>query len=126
MYSQTKPVTAAVLMTLFEDGAFMLDEPSSKWLPGVREPEGAVACHRPRSACAFRTVAAGAVEAARREITIFDLLTMTSGVAVDVAYARHWPTFRAAWEGTGFAPGDTQFQRSHQLTTTTLVVALAA
>ena len=27
MYSQTKPVTAAVLLTLFEEGAFLLDEP---------------------------------------------------------------------------------------------------
>ena len=39
MYSQTKPVTAAVLMTLFEDGAFMLNDPISKWLPEFANPK---------------------------------------------------------------------------------------
>ena len=55
-----------------------------------------------------RTV--GGIEAARREITIFDLLTMTSGVAsMSRTPAVHWPTLRGAWEGSGFAPGDTRF-----------------
>ncbi len=38
MYSQTKPVTAAVLLTLFEDGAFLLDDPVSKWIPEFAKP----------------------------------------------------------------------------------------
>ncbi|MYE12060.1 MAG: serine hydrolase, partial [Gammaproteobacteria bacterium] len=39
MYSQTKPVTAAVVMSLFEDGAFHLNEPVSKWLPEFENPQ---------------------------------------------------------------------------------------
>ena len=42
MYSQTKPVTAAVVMSLFEEGAFFLDEPVSKWLPEFENPRVAV------------------------------------------------------------------------------------
>ncbi len=39
MYSQTKPVTAAVLMTLFEDGAFLLDRAGVEMDTGIRESE---------------------------------------------------------------------------------------
>ena len=45
MYSQTKPITAAVLMTLFEDGLFLLDEPVSKWIPEFANPK-VVAYHQ--------------------------------------------------------------------------------
>ncbi len=38
LYSQTKPMTAVVLMTLFEEGAFLLDEPISKWIPEFAKP----------------------------------------------------------------------------------------
>ena len=108
MYSQTKPITAAVIMALFEEGEFFLDEPVSKWLPEFAEP--VVATHlaakeRTRSGLAF-----GDVAKARREITLFDLLTMTSGLPwfgrTPVAY---WPTLEPAWEGTGFAPNDERF-----------------
>jgi CubicO group peptidase (beta-lactamase class C family) len=107
MYSQTKPVTAAVLLTLFEDGLFLLDEPVSKWIPEFANPK-VVAYHQAEERVRGRTVAG--FEAARREITIFDLLTMTSGVAsMSRTPAVHWPTLRGAWEGSGFAPGDTRF-----------------
>ena len=33
LWSQTKPMTAVVLLALFEDGEFLLDEPVSKWIP---------------------------------------------------------------------------------------------
>ncbi|MYE05903.1 MAG: beta-lactamase family protein, partial [Chloroflexi bacterium] len=33
MYSQTKPVTAALTMQLQEEGVFYVDEPITKWLP---------------------------------------------------------------------------------------------
>ena len=123
MYSQTKPVTAAVLLTLFEDGAFLLDEPVSKWIPEFANPK-VVAYHPAHERVRGRTVAG--FEAARREITIFDLLTMTSGLpAMGRTPAVHWPTLSPAWEGTGFAPGDTRFNDpSHDYDD--LVVALAA
>src|SRR6476646_238776 len=98
MYSQTKPVTAAVLLTLFEDGAFLLDEPVSKWIPEFANPK-VVAYHQAHERVRGRTVAG--FEAARREITIFDLLTMTSGVAaMSRTPAAHWPTLKGAWEGS--------------------------
>jgi CubicO group peptidase (beta-lactamase class C family) len=107
MYSQTKPITAAVLMTLFEDGAFLLDEPVSKWIPEFANPK-VVAYQQAPERVRGRTL--GGIEPARREITIFDLLTMTSGVAaMSRTPAAHWPTLKGAWEGTGFAPADTRF-----------------
>ncbi len=123
MYSQTKPVTAAVLLTLFEEGAFLLDEPISKWLPEFANPS-VVAYHQARDRVRGRTVAG--VEPARREITIFDLLTMTSGLpSMGRTPAVHWPTLVRAWEGTGFAPGDTRFN-DPALNYDELVAALAA
>ncbi len=123
MYSQTKPVTAAVLLTLFEEGAFLLDEPISKWLPEFANPK-VVAYHQAPDRVRGRTVAG--IEPARREITIFDLLTMTSGLpAMGRTPAVHWPTLSRAWEGTGFAPGDTRFN-DPTLNYDELVAALAA
>src|SRR5215472_9063095 len=108
MYSQTKPITAAVLLTLFEEGAFLLNEPISKWIPEFANPK--VVAYQPATE-RVRTPAAAVrgVQAARREITIFDLLTMTSGLpSMARTPALYWPTLSRAWEGTGFAPGDTR------------------
>ncbi len=108
MYSQTKPITAAVLMTLFEDGLFLLDEPVSKWIPEFANPK--VIAYPQAHERVRGGLTLGGLEAARREITIFDLLTMTSGVAANSRTPTlHWPTLRGAWEGTGFGPGDTRF-----------------
>lgn len=124
MYSQTKPMTAALLLTLFEDGLFLLDEPISKWLPEFANPR-VVAYPQAQERVRGGGIVGGLV-AARREITIFDLLTMTSGLpSLSRTPANHWPTLSRAWEGTGFAPGDTRFNDppgTHE----DLVVALAA
>ena len=40
MYSQTKPVTAALTMQLQEEGVFYVDEPITKWLPEFRQSPG--------------------------------------------------------------------------------------
>src|SRR5262245_5880653 len=125
MYSQTKPVTAAVLMTLFEEGAFMLNDPISKWLPEFANPK---VMDLPRSKDRVRVppAAAGTVQTARREITIFDLLTMTSGLpSLSRTPAQYWPTLSRAWEGTGFAPNDTRIN-DPTLSYDELVAALAA
>ena len=76
LYSQTKPMTAAVLMTLFEEGAFLLDEPVSKWIPEFAKPS---VFTLKSSQDAVRGNYSPTTPA-RREITIFDLLTMTSGL----------------------------------------------
>lgn len=70
--SVTKPVTAATVMTLVEEGAIALDEPLYRMLP-----EFAVASEAEN--------ADPALEARRREVTIRQLLAHTSGLPEDLA-----------------------------------------
>ena len=101
MYSQTKPVTAAVIMSLYEDGAFFLDEPVSKWLPEFAEPR-VVAYPGAEDRVRMGLAVANTVPA-RREITLFDLLTMTSGLpGISRTPAAYWPQMEPTWESTGF------------------------
>ena len=125
MYSQTKPITAAVVMALFEEGAFMLNDPISKWLPEFANPK-VQSLPRSKDRVRVPAVAAGTVEPAHREITIFDLLTMTSGVpSMSRTPAQYSPWLSRAWEGTGFAPGDIEFNNP-KLSYDEMVAALAA
>lgn len=74
VYSMTKPVTGVVLMTLYEEGRFRLDDPLSKYLPefaGVRVYAGQDADGAPR------------YEAPRRPVLVRDILRHTSGFAAD-------------------------------------------
>ena len=93
LYSQTKPMTAVVLMTLFEEGGFLLDEPVSKWIKEFSEPS--VFTIKPpqdsiRGDYALTTPA-------RREITVFDLLTMTSGLpSIGRTPIAYWETMKTA------------------------------
>lgn len=69
MYSTTKPMTAVAVMTLAEDGMFTLDMPISRFLPEWKDVK----------VCVIKDGKA-ILEPAKREITVFDLLTMTSGI----------------------------------------------
>ena len=51
MYSQTKPVAAVVLMSLFEESAFELNDPITRWLPEFANRLVAIETH-PTTACA--------------------------------------------------------------------------
>lgn len=64
LYSMTKPVTAAAAMILMERGMLDLYEPVSSFLPAFGERKG-------------KRASSGAPE---REIMVFDLLRMTSGL----------------------------------------------
>ena len=124
MYSQTKPVTAAVIMTLFEEGAFALNDPISKWLPEFANP--LVSRPLQPTDVVRGGLSLGTVETARRDITIFDLLTMTSGLAAfGRTPATFWPTLSPPWEGTGFSPADTDRFNDPMGTYEELVVGLA-
>jgi CubicO group peptidase (beta-lactamase class C family) len=70
--SITKPVTAAAVMMLVEDGRLGLDDPVDRWLPELAGPR------------VVRTPAspAGDVVPAARPITVFDLLSSTAGYGV--------------------------------------------
>jgi CubicO group peptidase (beta-lactamase class C family) len=74
IYSMTKPVTGVVLMTLYEEGLFQLDDPLSRHLPeyaDMRVFAGMDEAGEPR------------YEALARPISIYDILRHTAGFAAD-------------------------------------------
>jgi CubicO group peptidase (beta-lactamase class C family) len=70
--SQTKAITSVAVMMLFEEGKFLLDDPISKYIPAFAHPK-VLAEFNPKDST-YTTIAA------KREITIRDLLTHTSGI----------------------------------------------
>jgi CubicO group peptidase (beta-lactamase class C family) len=69
--SMTKPIVAAALMTLYEEGELQLSDPVSKWLPEFASMQVVV----PQGADGqYQTVAA------RNPITVRHIMTHTSGV----------------------------------------------
>ncbi|WP_121812031.1 serine hydrolase domain-containing protein [Mucilaginibacter kameinonensis] len=70
--SQTKAITSVAVMMLFEEGKFLLDDPISKYLPAFSHPTVVDQFNGKDST--YTTVPA------KREITIRDLLTHTSGI----------------------------------------------
>jgi CubicO group peptidase (beta-lactamase class C family) len=70
--SQTKAITSVAVMMLFEEGKFLLDDPISNFLPEFKSPRVLDKFNAADST--YTTVAA------RREVTIRDLLTHTSGI----------------------------------------------
>ena len=84
--SMTKPVTAVAVLMLYEDGRFLLDDPVSRYLPefaNARVFTGAEADGTLKT------------EPARREITIRDLLTHTSGLGYGPGFDRNTPLAKA-------------------------------
>ena len=71
--SQTKAITITGLMTLYEDGKFMLDDPVSKYIPEFKN--AAVLKGFNAKDSSYTTVTA------KRELTIRDLITHTSGIS---------------------------------------------
>jgi CubicO group peptidase (beta-lactamase class C family) len=70
--SQTKAITSVAVMMLFEEGKFLLDEPVSKFIPEFKNPQVLDKFFEIDSS--YTTIPA------KREITIRDLLTHTSGL----------------------------------------------
>ncbi|MFI5155535.1 MAG: serine hydrolase domain-containing protein [Chitinophagales bacterium] len=70
--SQTKAITSAAIMMLYEQGKFLLDDPISKYIPEFKNPKVLDKFNKADSS--YSTVPA------KREITIRDLLTHTSGI----------------------------------------------
>ena len=70
--SVTKPIGAALTLTLVRDGVLTLDDPIARWLPEAAEPRVLVSPDAPLD----RTVPA------QRPVTVRDLLTGTSGWGV--------------------------------------------
>jgi CubicO group peptidase (beta-lactamase class C family) len=70
--SQTKAITSTAVMMLYEEGKFLLDDPISKYLPAFKSPR--VLDKFNESDTSFTSIPA------KREITIRDLLSHTSGI----------------------------------------------
>ncbi|NII24614.1 serine hydrolase [Pseudoflavitalea sp. X16] len=70
--SQTKAITSVAVMMLYEEGKFMLDDPISNYIPEFKKPTVLDKFNKADST--YTTVPA------KREITIRDLLTHTSGI----------------------------------------------
>lgn len=68
LYSMTKPVTAAAVMILMEEGRLDLLEPVEKYIPGFKNQQ---------------VEKSGQYESVNRAVTIKDLLSMTSGLVYD-------------------------------------------
>ncbi|WP_342248994.1 serine hydrolase domain-containing protein [Sphingomonas sp. OTU376] len=71
VYSMTKPITAACMMTLVEDGKVRLDQPIREFLPEWSEPQVLVRFDGDKPV----------TEPAKRPITVRHLLTHTSGLS---------------------------------------------
>lgn len=74
--SQTKAITSAAVMMLYEEGHFLLDDPISKYLPAFANPTVLESFNAADTTYTAR--------AAKREISIRDLLTHTSGIGYAV------------------------------------------
>jgi CubicO group peptidase (beta-lactamase class C family) len=74
--SQTKAVASIGLMLLFEEGKFLLDDPISKYIPAFKNPKVLDKFNEKDSS--YTTVPA------KREITIRQLLTHTSGIGYPI------------------------------------------
>jgi CubicO group peptidase (beta-lactamase class C family) len=70
--SQTKAIVSIGVMMLFEEGKFLLDDPISKYIPEYAHPQ--VLDQFNEKDTTYTTIPA------RREVTIRDLLTHTSGI----------------------------------------------
>ncbi|MEV4147629.1 serine hydrolase domain-containing protein [Amycolatopsis sp. NPDC049691] len=67
--SITKPITAAAVLTLVDDGTLAFDDPIGRWLPELADPK---VVRTPSSPV-------GDVVPAKRPITVFDVLTGQAG-----------------------------------------------
>ena len=81
--SSSKPVTAAAVLILLEEGKLKLTDPVSKYIPEFKNPRVAIDADRPPEPMTDHpsTVDKTYTVPADREITIVDLLTHTSGLA---------------------------------------------
>jgi CubicO group peptidase (beta-lactamase class C family) len=100
MCSMTKPITAAAVMILYEEGRFQLSDPVSNYLPEFKHMK-VLDPPWPQD----KTSPPGALVDAKLPITIFDLLTHTSGLTYQWN-ARLGKAYRDANVGSGLMQQD--------------------
>ncbi len=84
--SMTKPVTSVAVLMLYEEGRFLLDDPVAGFLPEFAHPR----VYTGTSADGNLTT-----EPVRRDITIRDLLTHSSGLGYAAGFDRNTPLGKA-------------------------------
>ncbi len=77
--SQTKAICVVAFMTLLEEGRVTLDEPVKKYIPEFANPKVIAAYDKKTGNYTTRK--------AKRDVTIRDLITHTSGMSYDGAYS---------------------------------------
>jgi CubicO group peptidase (beta-lactamase class C family) len=113
IYSMTKPITSVAVMMLYEEGCFQLGDPISRFIPDFQDVK----------VFAGETESGLELTEAEREITIWDLLTHTSGLSyggaedspVDALYRKQ------IWERLEQKPETTLEDLVNTLTTLPLV-----
>ncbi len=108
--SQTKAVTSVAIMILMEEGRLLLDDPVSKHLPAYRGQQVLATFNAADGS--YTTVPA------KREITIRDLLTHTSGLGYALIGSREAKTLYAKASipvGIGVPDGDTLLAAMNRL-----------
>ncbi|HVU84031.1 MAG TPA: serine hydrolase domain-containing protein [Puia sp.] len=91
--SQTKAVTVTAVMMLWEEGKFSLNDPVSKYIPSFAN-ERVLDTFNPKDTT-FTTVPA------KRQVTIFDLLTHTSGIGYPAIGSKEADAMYAKYRITG-------------------------
>jgi CubicO group peptidase (beta-lactamase class C family) len=96
IYSMTKPITSVAAMMLYEEGAFELTDPITKWLPEFAETRVYVAGSAQKPVTAPQT----------EPIRVWHLLTHTSGLTYGFHHAHPVDAmYRAAGHEWGTPPG---------------------
>jgi len=80
LYSNTKPITGAATMILYEEGLLNLDDPVSKYIPAFKNPR--VCVSNTTEGAVVNPLSMVATVPARRGITIRDCLRNTTGLAM--------------------------------------------
>lgn len=78
IYSMTKPVVSVAVMMLVEQGHFLISDPVARYLPELKDLQVGVVGTDENGAAVLR------LEAARKEMTIQDLLRHTSGLTYGI------------------------------------------
>lgn len=101
--SQTKAITSVAVMLLFEEGKLLLDDPVSKYIPSFAKP--VVLDQFNAADSSYTTVPA------KREITLRDLLTHTSGIDYAIIGSTNFKAIYAkAGIPVGFEGGNLQLK----------------
>jgi CubicO group peptidase (beta-lactamase class C family) len=96
IYSMTKPITSVALMMLFEEGAFLLENPVSRWLPEFADLQ----------VWTGGTADAPETRPLEKPLTVHHVLTHTSGLTYGFQYAHPVDELYRRADLGNFAPAD--------------------